>query len=193
MFSPTPPNSYASVACLMFAKSSVCWNPIIYLILNPQFQSEFQTVFGLNLPNILCESHSNRKKRKSGDKLSNDRVSFDFLALLLIFIFIICNIQYLVENQYNRNTIRDKIPTKQGGISSSRHVMIDRPRVWHFRNQSGSDQLQELASILVSLRLSRAISTAFQTWRRLRMKKGKVLVSKRKWRRLKKTYWEPSN
>ena len=74
MFSPTPPNPYASVACLMFAKSSVCWNPIIYLILNPQFQSEFQTVFGLTLTNILSDSVSGRKKRKCGGKLSTDRV-----------------------------------------------------------------------------------------------------------------------
>ena len=71
MFSPEPPNPYASAACLMFAKSSVCWNPIIYLILNPQFQSEFQTVFGLNLPKFLSDGLSNRKTRS---KLSTDRV-----------------------------------------------------------------------------------------------------------------------
>ena len=36
MLSPNPPSPLASAACLLFAKSSVCWNPIIYLILNPQ-------------------------------------------------------------------------------------------------------------------------------------------------------------
>ena len=36
---PAPENfclNLSKVACLLFAKSSVCWNPIIYLVLNPQ-------------------------------------------------------------------------------------------------------------------------------------------------------------
>ena len=32
--------SLPKVACLLFAKSSVCWNPIIYLVLNPQVMEE---------------------------------------------------------------------------------------------------------------------------------------------------------
>ena len=83
MFSPNPPNPYASAACLMFAKSSVCWNPIIYLILNPQFQSEFQSVFRVNLSKLLSEGLSCRKTRS---KLSTDRVGYlnDFHFIILI-------------------------------------------------------------------------------------------------------------
>ena len=80
MFSPVPPNPYASAACLLFAKSSVCWNPIIYLILNPQFQSEFQTVFGLNLSKLLSDGLSNRKTRS---KLSTDRVGSLINSLII--------------------------------------------------------------------------------------------------------------
>ena len=76
MLSPTPPPPLASAACLLFAKSSVCWNPIIYLILNPQvtavvqpiltvvsvqFQTEFQAVFGVRVPDFIRVRSSRRR------------------------------------------------------------------------------------------------------------------------------------
>ena len=70
MFSPSPPNPFASAACLMFAKSSVCCNPIIYLLLNPQFQAELQSVFGVN----ISVSRDPAKKLKPSVKLSSEHV-----------------------------------------------------------------------------------------------------------------------
>ena len=80
MLFPTPPPPLPAAACLLFAKSSVCWNPIIYLILNPQvtppassawfiisqhfqFQAEFQSVFGVRVPDFIRVRSSRRRRR----------------------------------------------------------------------------------------------------------------------------------
>ena len=50
---------------MLFAKSSVCWNPIIYLVLNPQVMEELYKkrsvcgsgVAGATLARVVCSKH----------------------------------------------------------------------------------------------------------------------------------------